>query len=174
MDTINHSYEKRSLRPYILGICFVWGLFLGFIFYLNSESFAQVQKEQLKKEEEDRRIAEEEQRKKAKPVTKAPELKKIEAETAPTVAIDEITKPIDQSRFLPEGKTGQSLRPIPEPVELAMNPKWGLTGMTTYRPIKPVKLTKKAPKVDFSSQPKPSQPKKPVNINEIDLPEFND
>lgn len=175
MNDSNAAYEKKSPRPYILGFCFLWGLILGFVIYLKTESYAQKEKtEQAIKQQQLQDQKKLEEKKNAEKITKTPDFSKIKKNQVSPVDIDQMTKPVDVNNLIFEEKKNQSLRKPPEPQRLTLNSKWGLTGMSTYRPIKPVKLVKPAPKVNFNP-PKPAgRTKKPVNINDVELPELSD
>lgn len=166
--------ERRNIRPYILGLCFFWGVLLGFLVYINTPSFAQNQEEVLRQEaiEAARRKAAE--RANPRPVTQAPDFKAVDRNPAMVVDVDNmIKKPDEDDSLIYPPKSDNNLRAMPEPMTVALNTSWGLTGKTTYRPLKPVMVEKKAPVVDFTARPAPTSAK-PVNINEIALPELDD
>ena len=156
--------ERKNIRPYILGLCFFWGMLLGFLVYINTPSFAQNQEKVLRQEAveaEQRRATE---RENPRPVTQAPDFKAVDREPAVIVDVDPLIKQVDIDSLMPP-KPDNNLRAVPEPMTVAINTSWGLTGQTTYRPLKPVKLEKKAPVVDFTTRPAPPPPP-PVNKKE--------
>ncbi len=118
--------ERKSLRPVVLGVCFVWGLLCGFMFHIY-------------------RIPAKTQEPPPPPQPKAeiplpagpnlPTLKPIAAPLDPTVQVDEgikkTTAPVDGR------KPRRFLQTIPVPPLPSLNPHWGLTGATATPPAAP-------------------------------------
>lgn len=165
------SHERQNFRPIVLGLCFLCGLIFGFIFYIATPSFARKQAES----EAQARIIEAEQRSTRKvgeePVQTVPSIVGLDR----TKSDEPLVLEVDPSKTVIEDDpaTKGDMRKMPEPLAVAMSFDTGLSGRTTYRPLKPVKVNKPAPEVDFNTRavsPTPIAGK----VGEAELPELDD
>lgn len=169
------GYERRNPRALILLVCFAWGLILGFVVYIETPSFAQnqVKQEEIDKKEDEK--LKNEQKNNVPEIAKVPVINRMSKSPFPGNEIDipvnsVPTPPIDDD----DEKKIVNIRAVPDTAPVAVNFSAGLNGSTTYRPLKPVKVEKPAPKVDFKAKPAGSAPKKAVTINEVDPPELDE
>lgn len=159
-----HADEQRSVRPYLLGVCFLWGLLAGFVFYLWSPSS---------------NVVEDPENQQAGDVTKTAPVATTEAPLSPPVApkqpgpfdgveIEEGRVPVVAAGPI-RGPDRLSIPETPPPTtRMFLNPRWGLTAQTAPLPPKPVK-----PK----EQEEPSRPleRAPLQLNpeELEGPELD-
>lgn len=136
--------EKRNIRPYVLSICFAWGLILGFIVYSTSQSTAEIiEKEQaaLKAQEAARQkqLAEERAKSGAAPTEKT---KEVSADVKPPIVVPDLTA----AQLTPEedevknAAKSKDWRSIPQLAKAVLNPAYGLTARTSPLPVAPERI----------------------------------
>lgn len=135
--------EKRNARPYVLGLCFCWGLALGFIVYSTSQSTAErteleQKAEQAKERERQRAILAARAKDRAQNVEKVPTTSK---DIKPPIVVEELTAPptVEEDEVKSAAKS-KDWRSIPQIAKVPMNPAYGLTARTSPPPLPPDKL----------------------------------
>lgn len=152
--------EKRDLRPYILGLCFFWGLVAGFIAYRTSESAAQAHTRELEKI----KIEELERVKNIKPKTVevAPIFRPVGENITPDEKFNTLTETNNllNNNDLAQAMKSRDFRSIPASAPAPLRTEFGLNAKTTPRPSKPEKTvnfrpTKITPKNNIDDLPLP-------------------
>lgn len=179
--------ERKNVRPYVLGACFVWGLVCGFFFYVLRDAPSPVpDKPQTKVEPAKQPDGSDappnggQAKKDPEPVEDTTPILDVPRENYRDVNTPNPTKP-ERAVADPEPakKTVRLTAEAPKPAPIVLNPAWGLTGLTTRPPQKPVVTPdKKGPSSAISGggvpQPLPVQPpKKIVPLKLDDLPELD-
>ncbi|MBP5234260.1 MAG: hypothetical protein J6333_12765, partial [Planctomycetes bacterium] len=121
--------EKRNARPYVLGLCFCWGLVLGFIVYSTSQSTAEItdreqKAEQAKERERQRQLAAERAKDRAKRLEQVPI---VSEDIKPPIAVAELPAPptVEEDEVKNAAKS-KDWRSVPQIAKVPMNPAYGL------------------------------------------------
>lgn len=145
--------ERRNLRPYILLLCFFWGLVCGFVWFLRRGPFQPPPPELP--------------RRSPTPSVEAPPPRPLgtpppgplPVSTPLPVSIPEVRASV--STFPPPQEAPQeSIPPLdetpPDLPPLQLSPQWGLTGKTAKLPPLPLPLEKPSPRIEPPPPPLPS------------------
>lgn len=135
--------EKRNARPYVLGLCFLWGLVLGFIVYSTSQSTAEItdreqKEEQAKERERQRELAAARAKNRNKNVVK---IDGVSQDIKPPIAVAELPAPptVEEDEVKNAAKS-KDWRSVPQIAKVPMNPAYGLTARTSPPPLPVEKL----------------------------------
>lgn len=169
--------HRRNIRPYILGICFFWGLVIGFSAYLYMKTAAQrleiieveEKKEQQKKDDESKNAKVE--------IEQIDPFKTTEEVEEPPEFSNVLAKP--EVKLIEEKIIEPNFREPPVVLTPSIEDMPGLSGLTVSRPGKPEEPAVNIEKAPPGKAAAPVRKKNPfadesVVLDDVAPPELDD
>jgi len=170
--------EKRNIRPYVLGLCFFWGLVLGFVVYRTTQSTAEItEKERAEAQAQEQARLQKLAAERAKTNnTPTVNIKKVSKEVKPPITVPELApqlaQPVDE---VANAAKSHDWRSVPQIAKVSLNPAYGLTARTSPLPLSPEKLNiretqrrnARAEAMFMQPNPQPSRPAESTGVQRI-------
>ncbi len=192
--------ERKNVRPYVLGACFVWGLLFGFLFYVLRDHTTIIEDPKPVKQtsSSENSGSNTENQNTATTLTTTDPVNVVtppvqDADLGSLAPISEAErnfgagirppKPTEAKKIENDQPATNTVKRLttraPEPATLKLDPSWGLNGQTVHPPQRPVAETPKPGSPSSASPgtkgptPDTSAPKpaKPIKLD--DLPELD-